>query len=77
MCEGRLEEVQMTIISDDNYSSMSSIAINPGPEVVQLILCSTQLSMKFKWLVIIKIAKINENINVKSSKKIIFPASKC
>ena len=49
----------------------------PGPEVIKLFSCSAQLSMKFKLLVNIEIAKINGKFKFKSQKPVIFPADKC
>ena len=49
----------------------------PGPEVIKLFSCSTQLSMKFKMLINIEIAKINGNFMFRSQKPAIYPANKC
>ena len=49
----------------------------PGPEVIKLFSCSTQLSMKVKMLINTKIAKIKVNFMVKSQKPVIYPANKC
>ena len=49
----------------------------PGPEVIKLLSCSTQLSMKFELLIYIEIAKVNENFGFKSPKPVIYPANKC
>ena len=39
-----------------------------GPKVIKLFSCSTQLSMKFKMLINIEIAKINGNFRFRSQK---------
>ena len=39
--------------------------------------CSTQLSMKFKLLIITRIAKINGNFRFISQKLVIYPANIC
>ena len=49
----------------------------PGPRVIKLFSCSTQLSMKFKMLINIKIAKNNGNFRFRSQKPAIYPANKC
>ena len=49
----------------------------PGPEVIKLFSCSSQLSVKFQMLINTDIAKINGNFRFKSPKQIIHPANKC
>ena len=49
----------------------------PGPEVVKLFSCSTQLSLKFEFLRDVIVAKINEFLRFKSSKSVIYLAHKC
>ena len=51
--------------------------VGPGPEVIKLFSCSTQLSMKFKLLINTEIDKINGNFRFKSTKQVIYPANKC
>ena len=50
---------------------------NPGPEVIELVTCSAQLSMKIKLLVNSEIAKISINFWFKSQKPVIYPANEC
>ena len=38
-------------------SSMHKVLIRPGPEVIKLFSCSTELSMKFKLLTITELTK--------------------
>ena len=49
----------------------------PGPEVIKLFSCSTQLRMKFKLLINTETAKINENFRFQSQKPVVYPANKC
>ena len=49
-------------------------SIKSDPEVIKHISCSNQLNTKFHLLIHIKIAKFNENLRLKSSKKVIYPA---
>ena len=49
--------------------------LRPGPEVIKLFSCSTQLSMKFKLLINIEIAKIIGIFRVISSKPVIYAAN--
>ena len=50
----------------------------PGPEVIKLFLCSTQLSLKFQLLSNVKIVRIDGIFMFKSIlKPIIYPANKC
>ena len=49
----------------------------PGAEVIKLFSCSTQLSMKFKMLMNIEIAKIYGIFRFNSLKPAIYPANKC
>ena len=51
--------------------------LGPGAEVIKLFSCSTQLSMKFKMLINIEIAKIYGIFRLKSPKPVIYPANKC
>ena len=39
------------------HSSVAVPLMTPGPEVIKLFLCSTQLSMKFQMLISIKISR--------------------
>ena len=48
-----------------------------GPVVTKLFSCSIQLSMKFKIVINIKMAKINGIFRFKPSKPVIYPANKC
>ena len=48
-----------------------------GAEVIKLFSCSTQLSMKFKMLIDIEIAKIDGIFRFNSLKLAIYPANKC
>ena len=48
-----------------------------GPEVIKLFSCSTQLSMEFKMLINIDIAKIYGIFRFNSLKPAIYPANKC
>ena len=48
----------------------------PGAEVIKLFSCSTQLSMKFKMLINIEIAKIYGIFRFNSLKPVIYPANK-
>ena len=52
---------------------MSNLLETPGPEVIKLFSCSTQLSMKFKLLINTENAKINGNFRLKSPKPVIYP----
>ena len=45
--------------------------------VIKLFSCSTQLSMKFKMLINIEIAKINGFFRLNSLEPAIYPAYKC
>ena len=45
------ELCQLTVI-------YSLVSVSPGPEVIKLFSCSTQLSIKFKVLIYTKIAQI-------------------
>ena len=56
---------------------LSSCRKRPGPEVIKLFSCSTQLSMNFKVLIHTETAKINGNFRFKSQKLVIYPADKC
>ena len=47
------------------------------PRFINLFPCSTQLSMKFKFLVNTEIAQINGNFLFRPSKPVIYPAVKC
>ena len=58
-------------------ASVQNCKLCTGPEVIKLFSCSTQLSMKFKLLINIEIAKINGFFSVISSKPVIYPANKC
>ena len=49
---------------------------NPGAEVMKLFSCSTQLSMKFKMLINIEIAKIDGIFKFNSLEPAIYPANK-
>ena len=49
----------------------------PGAEVIKLFSCSTQLSMKFKMLINIEIAKIDGIFRFNLLKPAIYPANKC
>ena len=49
----------------------------PGPEVIKLFSRSTQLSLKFEWLINDKIAPKNWNFRFRSPKHLIYPADKC
>ena len=49
----------------------------PGAEVIKLFSCSTQLSMKFKMLINIEIAKIDGIFRFNSLEPAIYPANKC
>ena len=62
--------------ASDTNSYVSAIYKTPGPEVIKLFSCSTQLSMKFKMLKDIKIAIINGNFTFEWPKPIIYPANK-
>ena len=48
-----------------------------GAEVIKLFSCSTQLSMKFKMLLNIEIAKINGIFRFNLLEPAIYPAYKC
>ena len=50
---------------------------NPGAEVIKLFSCSTQLSMKFKMLINIEIAKIDGIFRFNSLEPAIYPVNKC
>ena len=56
---------------------MIQLERTPGPKVIKLFSCSTQLSMKFEMLINIKIAKVNEIFRFKSPKPVIYPPYKC
>ena len=56
---------------------MTRIYDIPGPEVIKLFPHSAHLSMKFKLLIKIKIARINAILRLKSSKLVIYPVDKC
>ena len=61
-----------------NGSGVSNqIGRKPGAEVIKLFSCSTQLSMKFKMLINIEIAKINGIFRFNSLEQAIYPANKC
>ena len=49
----------------------------PGAEVIKLFSCSTQLSMKFKMLINIEIAKIHGIFRFNLLETAIYPADKC
>ena len=48
-----------------------------GPEVINLVLCSAQLSMKLTVLINTRIAQINRCVRFRSPKPLIYPADKC
>ena len=48
-----------------------------GAEVIKLFSCSTQLSMKFKMLIDIEIAKFYGIFRFNSLKLAVYPANKC
>ena len=52
------------------------VSTKPGPEVIKLLSCSAQLSIKFIQLINTEIAKINGNFRFKSLKPAIYPADK-
>ena len=57
---GRLEENDKEIAALMARIQNDEVHIaEPGPEVVKLFSCSTQLSMKFQYLINAKIAKIS------------------
>ena len=49
----------------------------PGPEVIKLFSCSTQLSMKFQLHINTKIARNKGNFVLKLAEHAIYPAHKC
>ena len=49
----------------------------PGVEFIKLLSCSTQLSMKFKMLINIEMAKIDGIFSFNSLKPAIYPDHKC
>ena len=51
--------------------------VSQGAEVIKLFSCSTQLSMKFKMLINIEIAKIDGIFRFNSLEPAIYPANKC
>ena len=53
------------------------IICTTGAEVIKLFSCSTQLSIKFKMLINIEIAKIYGIFRFNSLKLAVFPANKC
>ena len=48
-----------------------------GPKVINRFSCSTQLRLKFKIAIDIKITQINGNFGSKSPEPAIYPAHKC
>ena len=68
---------QNMYLSDLNFQDRWNMANSPGPKVIKLFSCSTQLSMKFKILINIEIAKLNGNFRFRSQKPAIYPANKC
>ena len=48
-----------------------------GPEVTKLFSWSTQLSLKFRMLIITEIAEIKLNFRFRSQCHVIYPAHKC
>ena len=61
----------------ENPQDKTSLDEFPGPKVIKHLSCSTQLSMKSKIIINIKIAKINGIFRFKKSKQIIYPADEC
>ena len=49
----------------------------PGPEVIKLISCSTQLSIKFQLLINTEIIKIGRKFRLGLAKPVIYPVDKC
>ena len=49
----------------------------PGPEIIKLFTCSTQLSMKFEMLISIKISRNSGFCRLRQAENAIFPARKC
>ena len=59
------------------FSSATLSSSAPGSEVIKGFSGSTQLSMKFKMLMDIEIAKIDEIFSFISPKPVIYPVNKC
>ena len=60
-----------------NYTIRVSNSLDPGPEVIKLFSCSTQLSTKFQLLKITKIPTNEEVYCFKSLRCCIYHANKC
>ena len=60
----------------DTTSDFLNEELYPGPKVIKLFPCSTQLSMKFKLLINIEVAKIEGIFRCESLKPVIYPANK-
>ena len=58
-------------------SSIDTSQAKIGLQVIKLFPCSTQLSMKFKMLINIEIAKIKGIFRYEPLKPAIYPANKC
>ena len=58
-------------------SKQSFEPLGPGPEVIKLFSCSTQLSMKFQLLINVEIINISGKFRCKTQKLVIYPANKC
>ena len=69
--------IQKEDYSGINHLLLISTELGPGPEVIKLFSCSPQLSMKFKQLINIEIAKITGIVKFKFPKQVIYLASKC
>ena len=54
----------------------SDLTLSPGPEVIKLFSCSTQLSMKFQLLIKTKVLT-NEEVPCFKSLRCIYHANKC
>ena len=61
-------------MQNPNFSYLRS---GPGAEVIKVFSCSTQLSMKFKMLINIEIAKIDGIFRFNLLEPAIYPADKC
>ena len=49
----------------------------PGPEVIKLFTCSSQLIMKFQLLINVEVVKNCGKFRFKTQKLVIYPAHKC
>ena len=67
----------MLVLFQSGFKGMPFVQTAPGAEVIKLLSCSTQLSMKFKMLINIEIAKIYGIFMFNSLKPAIYPAHKC